>query len=126
MTREKDILDAFQWIFDNLGPVHILINCAGFAKEGLLSEGQTEIWKKILDINILGLCIATREAVTIMKANNINGHIIHMNSILGHSINTPRVNVYPASKFAVTALTEVLRQELMSFESKIKITVNLK
>ncbi|XP_044261217.1 farnesol dehydrogenase-like [Tribolium madens] len=122
MTQEKDILDAFKWVLDNLGPVHILINNAGFAKEGYLSEGDTETWRKILNINVLGLCIATREAVKIMRTKGINGHIIHINSILGHSINTPKVNVYPATKFGVTALTETLRQELMSFESKIKVT----
>ncbi|RZC42511.1 hypothetical protein BDFB_002988 [Asbolus verrucosus] len=58
-----------------------------------------------------------------MKANNINGHIIHINSIFGHNVpNYPNLNVYPASKYAVTALTETLRQELNQLGSKIRIT----
>lgn len=106
--------------------MHILINNAGGA--GLstnLIEGDTEVWKRVFDLNVLGLCIATREAVKNMKENNVDGHIIHINSIAGHKVlNVPNFNVYPASKFAVTALTETLRQELNSIGSKIKITVS--
>lgn len=95
-------------------------------KEELLTEGKTEDWRKEFDVNVLGLCIATREAVKIMRANNIDGHIIHINSILGHRVAVePKLNVYPATKHAVTALTETLRQELNSLKSKIKVTVNI-
>lgn len=56
----------------------------------------------------------------------VDGHIVHINSISGHKIlNIPYLSVYPASKHAVTALTETLRQELNSIGSKIKITVGL-
>lgn len=49
-----------------------------------------------------------------------------MNSVAGHYVTPmpePVLNVYPASKFAVTAITETLRQELRHFKSKIKVTV---
>lgn len=74
------------------------------------------------------MCICTREAVRIMKDHNVAGHIINMNSVVGHYIpmmTEPLLNVYPASKFAVTALTETLRQELRYYKSKIKVTVSL-
>ncbi|KAJ3651610.1 hypothetical protein Zmor_017639 [Zophobas morio] len=58
-----------------------------------------------------------------MKENKINGHIVHINSIAGHKvINVNAMSVYPASKFAVTALTETLRQELNHLGLKIKVT----
>ena len=61
-----------------------------------------------------------------MKQNKIDGHIIHINSTLAHRISyQPFANVYPASKYAVTALTETLRQELNHFGLKIKITVRV-
>lgn len=61
-----------------------------------------------------------------MKANNVNGHIIHINSVAGHKCpDIPNLNVYTASKYAVTALTETLRQELNSINSKIKVTVSI-
>lgn len=126
VSKEEDILNAFEWTKKNVGPVHILINNAGIAKNGLLIDGATEDWRRILDVNVLGLSVATREAVKNMRDNNIDGHIIHINSVVGHKI-LPHVgiNIYGPSKFAVTALTETLRQELNSIGSKIKITVSM-
>ncbi|XP_966714.4 farnesol dehydrogenase [Tribolium castaneum] len=122
-TKEEDILRVFEWTSKNLGPVHILINNAGTTRNSTLTEGKTDDWKAVLDLNVLGLCTATREAVKFMKTNNINGHIIYLNSILGHTICMGHmINVYGAAKFAVTALTETLRQELNSLNLKIKIT----
>ncbi|KAF2893587.1 hypothetical protein ILUMI_12583 [Ignelater luminosus] len=102
MAKKEDILKAFQWVKDNLGPVHILVNNAGFTKATNLTDGDT---------------------VKNMRKNKVAGHIIHINSVGGHYIpNLPNANVYPASKHAVTALTETLRQELNSIGSKIKVT----
>ncbi|KAJ8929472.1 hypothetical protein NQ314_017852 [Rhamnusium bicolor] len=123
ISKEDDVLKAFRWVKENLGPIHILINNAGIVQFTSLSDGDTELWKKVLDLNVIGLCIATREAVRDMKKNNINGHIVHINSIAGHKVpNIPSFNIYPASKFAVTALAETLRLELNNAKSKIKIT----
>ncbi|KAF2902135.1 hypothetical protein ILUMI_04043 [Ignelater luminosus] len=123
VTKEEDILKAFKWTKDNLGPIHILINNAGTFRTTTLMEGNTRLWKEVLDTNLLGTCIATREAVKDMKTNNVAGHIIHMNSIAGHSVpNFPNLSIYIASKHALRALTETLRQELNSIGSKIKIS----
>jgi NADP+-dependent farnesol dehydrogenase len=101
-----------------------LVNNAGYMKEGLLTEGDTQEWKKEFDVNVLALCIATREAIRVMRTNDIQGHVIHINSIAGHvGPKAPKLNVYSATKYAVTALTETLRQELNTLQSKIKITV---
>lgn len=125
MTNESDILNSFKFIEENIGPVAILVNNAGLISLNSLIDGDTKRWREILDVNILGLCIATREAIKQMKSNNIAGHIIHINSIEGHKvIFTPVTNIYCASKYAVTALTETLRLELNSIHSKIKVTVS--
>jgi NADP+-dependent farnesol dehydrogenase len=125
ISKEEDILNAFKWTSDNLGPVHILVNNAGLTqKTNLTTEGDTEKWRKIFDTNVMGLCIATREAVKIMQAKKIDGHVIHINSTTGHRVpNLPGRNVYPASKHCVTALTETLRHELRHLGLKVKITV---
>lgn len=123
ITKEEDILEAFKWVKANLGPVYILINNAGIARPSNLIDGSTAAWKEVFDTNVLGLTIATREAVKDMRENHVDGHIIHINSVLGHYVaQVPDLNVYPASKFAVTALTETLRQELNLIGSKIKVT----
>ncbi|KAF2902139.1 hypothetical protein ILUMI_04047 [Ignelater luminosus] len=123
VTKEEDILKAFEWIKENVEPVHVLINNAGIAGAGNLRNGKTDTWKRIIDTNVLGLCIVTREAIKHMRANNVDGHIVHINSLMGHRIvQVSGMNIYPASKHAVTALTETLRQELNSIGSKIKIS----
>lgn len=125
LTNERDIINAFSWVRKNLGPVHILINNAGSMGVTNLTEGDTKIWQRTFDINVLALCIATREAIKDMKANKVDGHIIHINAVLGHYTPPfPQFNVYGASKYSVTALTESLRHELNSINSKIRITVS--
>ncbi|XP_031328606.1 farnesol dehydrogenase-like [Photinus pyralis] len=120
---EEDILTAFKWVQENLGPIHILVNSAGTGRPTNLIEGETTDFKCVLDTNVLGLTIATREAVKDMRKNNIDGYIVHINSVMGHRVfNLATENVYPASKHAITALTETLRNDLKRIGSKIKVS----
>lgn len=125
VSIEEEIKSAFKWTLDNVGPVHILVNNAGIHYRTSLIDGETDQLKKTIDVNLLAVCIATKEAIQIMRDNNIIGHIININSILGHSIiNSPTLDVYPATKFGITAYTESLRLELMHKGSKIRVTVS--
>lgn len=123
VTEEEQVVNAFKWIKDNLGPIHVLINNAGTVVPSSLHNGKTEDWKLVLDTNVLGLSVATREAIRNMRESKIDGHIVHINSICGHAIFDMPNHMYYASKYAVTALTEVLRRELIKLDNKIKITV---
>jgi len=127
VSVEDDILKTFEWIRQNLGQIHVLVNNAGICRFGKMVDGETEYWREVINVNVLGLSICTREAVKLMRETGVdNGHIIHINSIAGHAVpNTPgepMFSVYPASKHAVTALTETVRQELRFLKSKIRIT----
>ncbi|KAF5293563.1 hypothetical protein FQA39_LY03048 [Lamprigera yunnana] len=123
VTKEADILKSFKWVKEKVGPVSILVNCAGLKRNTTLTDGDTKLWRETFDTNVIALCIATREAVRDMTANCIDGHIVHICSISGHFVSAALIkNVYPASKYAVTALTETLRLELQEMGSKIKIT----
>jgi NADP+-dependent farnesol dehydrogenase len=89
-------------------------------------EGSTEDWRFTFDVNVIAMCICTREAVKVMRENGIAGHVINLGSIVGRypvCLPTPNLNVYPASKYAVTALTENMRQELRYHNTGIKVTV---
>lgn len=124
ISKEDEVLSAFKWIKEHLGPVHILINNAGISKPATLLDGDLKDWREVFEVNVLGLALATKVAIQDMRSNNIDGQVIHINSVLGHYVaHVPDLNVYPASKFSVTALTETLRQELNLINSKIKITV---
>lgn len=130
LTQESDIKSAFNWIEGNLGGTDILVNNAGIIKTmNLLDAENTTNLRETIDTNILAVAICSREAFQSMKKRGINGHIIHINSGAGHKIPYfvglyPSFNIYPSTKFAVTAMTEVMRQELQSFGTKIKVTVS--
>lgn len=71
------------------------------------------------------MAIATREAIRSMRENKIDGHIININSVVGHMVPIlPNQNLYPASKHAVTAFTETLRLDLVKLGSKIRVSVS--
>ncbi|ENN70856.1 hypothetical protein YQE_12519, partial [Dendroctonus ponderosae] len=123
MTVEAEVIATIKQIIAKLGPISILINNAGLSLNTSLLGGDTKKWKTVLDTNILGLCIATREVAQNMIANKTAGHIIHINSVLGHQvIDFPGLNVYGPSKYAVTALAETLRLEINREKLQIKVT----
>ncbi|KAF7286631.1 farnesol dehydrogenase-like [Rhynchophorus ferrugineus] len=122
ISNEADVQNAFKKI-NKIGVVHILINNAGTTTKNNLFDGEPDTWRKVLDTNVIGTCIVSKEAIKIMTANKIAGQIININSILGHFVyNIPKANIYPASKHALTALTETLRLELIDIDSDIKVT----
>lgn len=126
---EDSVKSAFAWIEQNLGVIHILINNAGCQRiTNIVDDNNTQLLKDVLDTNLWGVIYATREAFQSMKRHNVNdGHIVTINSIAGHSIpymqGLPSLNMYPVSKYAVTALTEVLRREFRDLQTNVKITV---
>ncbi|ENN81174.1 hypothetical protein YQE_02419, partial [Dendroctonus ponderosae] len=132
MTVEDEVVSTFMEIINELGDIHILVNNARLMLETDLINGDTEMWKKCFgtvqktlsnQTNVIALCIATREAIQNMKTKGTRGHIIHLNSIAGHEImNFPKTNVYGASKYAVTALTMTLINDLANEELPIKVT----
>ncbi|PWA22077.1 hypothetical protein CCH79_00010278, partial [Gambusia affinis] len=75
-------------------------------------------------VNVMALSICTREAYQSMKERNVDdGHIINLNSICGHIvINSGDIHFYTATKYAVSALTEGLRQELREAKTHIRAT----
>ncbi|GFG29132.1 hypothetical protein Cfor_12657 [Coptotermes formosanus] len=82
VSNEAEVLTAFKWVKDNLGGVDILINNAGVAYDTSLTGGPTEELKKMLDVNVLGLSVCTKQAFQSMKERGVDdGHIIHINRL---------------------------------------------
>ncbi|XP_023719731.1 farnesol dehydrogenase isoform X1 [Cryptotermes secundus] len=124
ITKENDIISSFAWVKENLGGVDILINNAGVFNEILLHDFRTEEWLQMLNVNIVGLTLCTREAVRSMRERGVNeGHIVYISSFLGRTIsNNPGFNMYAATKHTVTTLAESLRRELVQLEAQIKVS----
>ncbi|CAG2168672.1 unnamed protein product [Oppiella nova] len=125
LRRESDIKSMFEEIKSTFGRIDICINNAGLAKDAPLISGDTEFWREMLDVNVTALSICTRESIQLMQTNNISdGHIIHVSSMSGHRIvPSSATHFYGATKFAVRALAEGLRQELRAINSGIRITL---
>nr|CAH7751809.1 unnamed protein product [Callosobruchus chinensis] len=124
VTKEEDILRVFKWTRENVGPVHVLVNNAGIVCQSGIQNGKTEDWLQTINVNVVGLCVATREALKDMTEHKIDGHIFNINSITGHYVLAfPRTEIYTASKHAVTALTESMRKQMAMQKLKIRFTV---
>ena len=122
MRREDDVCRLVAVARERFGGVDVLVNNAGLGRTAPLSSAPTEPWREMLEVNVLGLCIATREAIQDMERRGVAGHVVHVSSMAGHRIPGPDAGVYAATKFAVRALTEGLRQELRARKSPIRVT----
>lgn len=104
----EDLIQKNPRVFE---AVDVLINNAGLAR-GLdtLQDGHPEDWDAMIDTNIKGLLYVTRALLPGMIARG-DGHIVNIGSVAGHWV-YPKGNVYCATKYAVRALTEGLRQDV--------------
>lgn len=125
ISNDDDLKKAFEGIVVTYGGVDLLINNAATGKEDLISTGNIQNMKDTIDVNIYGMIACTRMAIESMKKKGIRGQIININSISGHympSFAKPMINVYIASKKAMTAFNEVLRHELQQANLNINVT----
>ncbi|KAH8411621.1 hypothetical protein KR215_007495 [Drosophila sulfurigaster] len=129
--NEASVKAAFDAIEQQLGGIDILINNAGTLQDGQLVDMPISKVQQTVQTNIMGIVMCTQRAFASMKKRNFDGHVVLINSILGHKLfsptagSAPQSNIYPPTKYAVTALTEMYRQEFLGLGTRIKITVRL-
>ena len=104
---------------EEFGGIDILINAAGVALQAGLSNGEFEDWKTMIDINVLGLANVSRHAL--LHFPDSGGHILNLSSMSGHRV-PGKGGFYAATKFAVRAMTEGLRQELRAAGSLTRVS----
>lgn len=121
MRREEEIHSLFERTRARFGGVDVLINNAGLGRKAPLASSETEPWREMLEVNVLALCICTREALKDLQARGAEGHVVHVSSMAGHRI-PPNSGLYAATKHAVRALTEGLRMELHAARSPVRVT----
>lgn len=119
-VTKKAECDAFvDAVAKKWGAVDILVNNAGLMPLSFFKNMKVDEWDRMIDVNIKGVLYCTAAAVSHMMAKK-SGHIINISSIAGRVV-FPAGSVYCATKHAVTAFSEGLRQEL-STRSNIRVT----
>lgn len=109
VSKYEDVKKVVKLAVDTYGRVDVIFNNAGIMPTGNLIEAHREEWKKMLDINIMGVLNGISAVLPIMQKQQ-SGHIIATDSVAGHVV-YPGSAVYCGTKFAVRAIMEGLRQE---------------
>ena len=101
------------------GRIDVMINNAGLMPQSPLERLKIDEWDRMIDVNIKGVLYGIAAALPYMKEQKA-GHIINVSSVAGHKVG-PDFAVYAATKFAVRALSEGMRQEVKPYN--IRTTV---
>ncbi|MEJ8323798.1 SDR family oxidoreductase [Kosakonia sacchari] len=109
VTRRQSMTSFVQAALDKWGRIDVLINNAGIMPLSPLAAGKQDEWERIIDVNIKGVLWGIGAVLPVMQAQG-SGQIINIGSIGALSV-VPTAAVYCASKFAVRAISDGLRQE---------------
>jgi NADP-dependent 3-hydroxy acid dehydrogenase YdfG len=96
---------------ERFGSMEILVNNAGLGLYGSVAEGDPEDWRKMFDVNVLGVLYVTRAAVRQMLRQGA-GDLVFVSSLAGRRVPRADGTVYAATKHAVNAVAEGLRMDV--------------
>jgi NAD(P)-dependent dehydrogenase (short-subunit alcohol dehydrogenase family) len=116
ITDEHAVARAFDGLRAITPTVNVVVNNAGVGGGRPIDQTDTASWRRILDTNVLGTFLVTRQAASMLADG---GRVINMSSVLGR-FGVPGYTAYCASKHAVIGFTRALALELVSR----RITVN--
>jgi NADP-dependent 3-hydroxy acid dehydrogenase YdfG len=103
---------------EQLGRLDILVNNAGLMLLGPIEGADTDQWRQMVEVNLLGLLYCTQAAMPHLRDGG-HGHVVNISSVAGRTASAG-VGVYNATKWGVTGFSEALRQE--ASHSKIRVT----
>ena len=109
VTRLEDVEAFVELAMRKFGRLDVIINNAGVMPLSPLSSRKVEEWNRMIDVNIRGVLHGIAAAQPVMEAQQC-GHVINISSIGGLSV-SPTAAVYCATKYAVRAISDGLRQE---------------
>lgn len=119
VTKKEECDSFINLVTKTWNRIDILINNAGIMPLSFFKNLKISEWEKMIDVNLKGVLFCTAAVIPYMITNK-TGHIVNISSVAGRII-FPAGSVYCATKHAVTAFSEGLRQEL-SQRYNIKVT----
>jgi len=117
VTSSEDVAAFARFALDTFGRIDVLVNNAGVMPLSPLNALKVTEWNRMIDVNIRGVLHGIAAVLPAMEQQG-QGQIINISSIGGLSV-TPTAAVYCATKFAVRAISDGLRQET----DKVRVTV---
>lgn len=111
VTEEQQAHDLIYRAKEEFGRVDILANNAGTMQPSRIEQGHSQEWRTMFEVNVFGVLYTTEGAIEVMKEQGSGGHLVNVSSLAGRRSQATR-GVYAATKFAVNALSEALRQEV--------------
>jgi len=120
VTDESQAHGLIRKAVQEFGRVDILVNNAGVMLLSSVGKGLSEEWRRMFDVNVLGLLYTTDAAIEAMKDQD-GGHLVNISSLAGRKVTRDSSGVYAGSKHAVGAISEGLRQELL--QDNIRVTI---
>jgi len=109
VSRQDEVLSAFDIFIKEFGTLDILINNAGITRDALLLRMKEDEWDAVLSINLKGTFLCSKEAIKIMSKQR-SGKIINISSIVAFTGNPGQAN-YSSSKAGVIGLTKTIAKE---------------
>lgn len=121
ITNSERVATTYQQLLRDVGPVDILINCAGIVRGNKTFDQQTEQDIRLtFEVNTIAPMVIARHILPDMIARN-RGHICNIASA-GGMMSNPRMSVYGASKWAMIGWSDSVRIELQQMHSNVHFT----
>ncbi|MBE4464392.1 SDR family oxidoreductase [Vibrio parahaemolyticus] len=118
VTDQASLITAIEKAEAQFGPADVLVNNAGVMLLGQIDTQDAAEWKRMFDVNVLGLLNGMHSVLAPMKARN-SGTVINISSIAGKKT-FPDHAAYSGTKFAVHAISENVREEVAA--SNVRVT----
>lgn len=119
VTDEEQAHRFIATAHERLGRLDAVVNNAGLMLLGPVETTDSTEWRRMLEVNVMGVLYTTQAAVRIMRAGG-HGHIVNVSSIAARRTR-PSMGVYSLTKTGINAFSEALRMEVAS--SDIRVTV---
>ena len=110
VTQRAEVVACVQAAIEKFGRMDVLVNNAGLMALGPLEKTLVDEWDRMVDINIKGVLYGVAAALPVFERQR-GGHIINIASVAGHKVSMGGA-VYCATKHAVRAISEGIRQEI--------------
>jgi glucose 1-dehydrogenase len=111
VADEDEVIKGFAQARSELGGLDLLVNNAGLEQAHPLTEMPLEAWRQVLDVNLTGAFLCSREAARIMLANGARGAIVNITSV-HEQIPWPSYAHYCASKGGLKLFSQTIAKEL--------------